>query len=63
MFHRKAVFFAVAGLLASRGLALADDTPKTHLSLDPTVITAAAEAAAEERAPLMMALDKIGAAV
>lgn len=40
MYYQKAVLFAVAGLLASSGLALADNTPKTSLSLDPTVITA-----------------------
>ena len=59
MFQRKAVFFAVAGLLASSGYALAGNAPKTSLSLDPTVITADAPA---DRAPLMMALDKVGAA-
>jgi len=59
MFNRKAVFFAVAGLLASSGFALADNAPKTSLSLNPAVITAD-EAA--PRQPLMMALDKVGAA-
>src|SRR5690242_11604502 len=59
MLSRKAVFFAVAGLLASSGYALADNAPKTSLTLDPTVITADA---ASDRAPLMMALDKVGAA-
>ena len=59
MNYRKAAFFAVAGLLASSGMALADNAPKTSLSLDPTVITADAGA---DRAPLMMLLDKAGAA-
>ena len=62
MYYQKAVLFAVAGLLASSGLALADNAPKTSLSLDPTVITADAGGDASDRAPLMMALDKIGAA-
>jgi len=62
MFNRKAVFFAVAGLLASSGYALADNAPKTSkttLSLNPAVMTADDAA---PRAPLMMALDKVGAA-
>jgi len=59
MYYPKAAFFAVAGLLASSGIALADNAPKTSLSLDPTVITADAAA---DRAPLMMALDKVGGA-
>ena len=62
MFSRKAVLFALAGLLASIGLARADNAPKTSLSLDPTVITADAGGDAADRAPLMMALDKVGAA-
>jgi len=59
MHYRKAVFFAVAGLLASSGYALADNSPKTSLSLDPTVITADAAA---DKTPLMGLLDKAGAA-
>jgi hypothetical protein len=62
MYYRKAVFFALAGVLVSPGLALADNAPQTSLSLDSTVITADAAVAAPDRAPLMMALDKIGAA-
>jgi Putative beta-barrel porin-2, OmpL-like. bbp2 len=60
MYYRKAVLFAVASVLASSGFARADVTPQTTLSLDPTIITA--DAAASDRAPLMMALDKVGMA-
>jgi len=63
MFHRKdAVFMAVAGLLASCGFAMAETTEvKTpSLSLEPTVATA--QDAGAPSAPLMMGLDKIGAA-
>jgi hypothetical protein len=62
MFHRKdAVTLAVVGLLASCGLAMADSTGVSSpaLSLEPTVVTAQDSA---PTAPLMMGLDKIGAA-
>jgi len=62
MYYRKAIFCAVSGLLASSGFALADNAPQTSLSLDPAVITADAAVAAPDRAPLMLALDKVGAA-
>jgi hypothetical protein len=63
MHYRNAMFFAIAGLLASAGFARADGLVKPEMTLDPTVITAAEEtAAAEEKAPLMSALDKIGLA-
>jgi hypothetical protein len=58
MNYRNAAFFAIAGLLASSGLARADALPSVKLSLDPTVVTA--DDAAAEPAPLMGALDKIG---
>ena len=60
MYYRKdAVFMAVAGLLASSGFAMADATPKTSLSLDPTVLRADD---ASSEGLLMMGLGKAGAA-
>jgi len=62
MFYRKdAVLMAVAGLLASSGFAMADSTGlQTPVqSPDPTVVRADDAAT---QAPLMMALDKVGAA-
>jgi len=64
MFHRKdAVSMAVVGLLASCGLAMAGTTQQVAapaLSLDPTVVTAQDSSA--PTTPIMMLLDKVGAA-
>jgi hypothetical protein len=57
MFRKDAVSMAVLGLLASCGLVSAESTPA--LSLDPTVVTAQDAA---PTTPLMMGLDKMGAA-
>lgn len=65
MFNRKdAISLAVLSLLASTGLVMAESTDvKTPgLSLNPSVVQADVAPAAADRAPLMMALDKVGAA-
>lgn len=62
MFQRKAVVMAVASLLASSGFAVAADSSELKsagLTLQPVVT---ADDAAAPQAPLMMGLDKIGAA-
>jgi hypothetical protein len=59
MNYRNAVFFAIAGFLAGGGFARADGLTAPRLSLDPTMITADDEPAPS--APLMGALDKVGA--
>jgi hypothetical protein len=69
MYIRKdAVFMAVAGLLASAGFAMASDIQTPTLSLEPTVVTAAAEETLPpEAAPLgsdgllMQGLGRVGA--
>lgn len=53
MFHRYAILSAVAGLLASSGMAMAEG-----LTIDPTVATADAAAS---KGLLMQGLDKVGA--
>src|ERR1041384_3590326 len=57
-FGHKSVFAALAGVLATSGLALADGpAPKTSLTLNPTVLTADD---APETGLLMQHLDKAG---
>jgi hypothetical protein len=62
LYRKDAVSMAVAGLLATCGFAMADTTQMktSSLSLDPSVIHADIDAAPST--PLMVGLDKIGAA-
>jgi len=57
---KKEMILAVSVLLASAGLAMADGGKASYLTLDPAVATA--EDAGAPTTPLMMGLDKIGAA-